>query len=336
MRDNIGVILIGLLLIIGLFNIFSDAKDLNADLQKRSIHIVDSSSVNLIWTGQPASQIPYYGPNGKLIWYGYQLVKNTSYYLGTHGTVSHTANSLNCQNCHLEGGTKPFGNNFGKVSSTYPLYRSRNDAVQNIQDRINDCMVRSMNGQTLAASSKEMKAIEAYIRWLGKDVPKGKAYGGTKIKALPLLDRPASPTKGKLVFQAKCQICHGVDGLGQKNFENTGYTYPPLWGPESYNDGAGMFRLKSIAAFVYTNMPFGTDYKHPELTKEQAWDVGAFVNSQPRPHLDQSQDWLQLAKKPVDYPKGPYISKDTFSEAQHKYGPFQPIQAVYSKTSNGK
>lgn len=331
MRDNIGALLIGLLVILGLFNTFSDAEDLNAALESRERHLTDSSVTNPIWTGYPASQIPYYGSKGELIWYGYQLIKNTSYYLGAHGKVAQMANGLNCQNCHLEGGTKPFGNNFGKVLATYPLYRARNNAVQNIQDRINDCMVRSLNGKPLSASSKEMKAIEAYINWLGKDVPKGKAYAGTKIKALPLLERPANPVTGRVVYQAKCQICHGMDGSGQKNIDHTGYTYPPLWGPESYNDGAGMFRLKSIAAFVYSNMPFGTDYKHPSLTKEEAWDVGAFVNSQPRPHLDQSKDWLQLSKKPVDYPTGPYIPEDSFPETQHKYGPFQPIQNVYDK-----
>ena len=73
-------------------------------------------------------------------------------------------------------------------------------------------------------------------------------------------------------------------------------------------------------------MPFGTDYHNPVLTDEEAWDVAAFVNSQPRPHKDQHLDWQKLAQKPIDFPFGPYT--DTFSERQHKYGPFKPIQAA--------
>ncbi|MBN8856950.1 MAG: cytochrome C, partial [Sphingobacteriales bacterium] len=92
----------------------------------------------------------------------------------------------------------------------------------------------------------------------------------------------------------------------------------------SYNDGAGLLRLSGFAAFVKNNMPFGTDFHKPVLSNEEAWDVAAFVNSHERPHMDQSTDWQDLAKKPVDYPYGPYI--DTFSEKQHKYGPFTPIK----------
>ena len=70
-------------------------------------------------------------------------------------------------------------------------------------------------------------------------------------------------------------------------------------------------------------MPFGATYHAPQLTAEEAWDVAAFVNTQPRPHKDQKQDWKDFAKKPVDFPFGPYA--DTFSEQQHKFGPFGPI-----------
>lgn len=336
MRNNFGAILIGLFFIMGLMMTISDAGELKASMNKRAATLETNTIDESTWTGYPASQIPYYRKNGELIWYGYQLIRNTSQYLGPHGKVATIANGLNCQNCHLEGGTKPFGNNFGKVSATYPLYRARNNAVQTIQDRINDCMTRSLNGKPLGASSREMKAIEAYIVWLDKDVPKGLVLPGTKVKALPLLDRPADPINGKLVYQAKCMICHGREGQGQQKLDHSGYDYPPLWGPESYNDGAGMFRLKSIAAFVYSNMPFGTDYQHPVLTKEEAWDVGSFVNSQPRPHLDQSKDWQQLIKKPIDFPYGPYVAEDTFSEIQHKYGPFRPIQEVYNKIAKSQ
>jgi thiosulfate dehydrogenase len=71
-------------------------------------------------------------------------------------------------------------------------------------------------------------------------------------------------------------------------------------------------------------MPFGVTYDAPRLTDEEAWDVAAFVNSQPRPHKDQSADWKDIAHKPIDFPFGPYA--DAFTEKQHKYGPFAPMQ----------
>src|SRR6185312_8971469 len=101
-----------------------------------------------------------------------------------------------------------------------------------------------------------------------------------------------------------------------------GYAFPPLWGKNSYNDGAGLYRLSSFTDFVKSNMPFGTSWQHPILTDAQAWDVAAYVNSQPRPHKDQSMDWKNIAEKPIDFPSGPYA--DSFSEKQHKYGPFLP------------
>lgn len=282
-----------------------------------------SEPVDSVWRGLNKYQIPYYSDSGKLIWYGHELIANTSYYLGPKGTVAQITNGMNCQNCHLDGGTIPFGNNYGKVYATYPLFRARSNGIQSIYDRVNDCLERSLNGKKIDSSSHEMQAIYAYIKWLGNEVPKGTARGGTSIMKLKYLDRAASPTKGQQVYIANCQSCHGDKGQGQINMEQTGYTYPPLWGEHSYNDGAGLYRISSFAGFVKNNMPFGTDYHDPKITDEEAWDVAAFVNSQPRPHKDQAADWKNISKKPVDFPFGPYM--DTFTAQQHKYGPFKPI-----------
>jgi thiosulfate dehydrogenase len=102
------------------------------------------------------------------------------------------------------------------------------------------------------------------------------------------------------------------------------YTYPPLWGANSYNSGAGLFRLSRFAGYVRDNMPLNqATHSTPSLSDAEAWDVAAFVNSRPRPSKDLSGDWPNIAKKPVDHPFGPYA--DGFSEEQHKFGPFQPI-----------
>jgi thiosulfate dehydrogenase len=81
-----------------------------------------------------------------------------------------------------------------------------------------------------------------------------------------------------------------------------------------------------MAGYVKDNMPFGVSHGNAQLTDEQAWDVAAFINSQPHPYKNLSKDWPDINTKPVDYPFGPY--GDTFSEKQHKFGPFEPIQQV--------
>jgi thiosulfate dehydrogenase len=287
---------------------------------------IDSSIYKTIWQGAPASQIPYYSrPDGKLIYYGQQLIANTAKYLGPKGSVLQISNGMNCQNCHLEAGTKPWGNNYSAVYTTYPKFRERSGAIEDIDKRVNDCFERSLNGKALDTTSKEMQAIHAYIKWLGEDLPKGAKPKGSGIEELPFMDRAADPAKGQLVYKQKCVTCHGPEGQGVLTIEGTMYQYPPLWGPHSYNSGAGLFRLSRFAGYVKNNMPQGADFHTPQLTNEEAWDVAAFVNSQPRPSLDLSKDWPNIAKKPVDHPFGPFA--DPFSEQQHKYGPFGPIKA---------
>ncbi len=265
------------------------------------------------------------GEDRKQLIYGQDLIANTSRYLGPDGSLTHSTNGMNCQNCHLNAGNKPFGNNYGGVASTYPKFRERSGGLESIEKRVNDCLQRSLNGQAIDSNSKEMLAIVAYIKWLGKNVEKGKKPNGSGITDLKFLDRPANPANGKLVYIDKCQTCHGLNGQGLKDLNNISYTYPPLWGDNSYNVGAGLFRLSRFAGYVKDNMPFAPETNHfnQVLTDEEAWDVAAFVNSQPRPTMDLSKDWPNKAGKPFDHPFGPYV--DSFTEVQHKYGPFAPI-----------
>jgi thiosulfate dehydrogenase len=121
----------------------------------------------------------------------------------------------------------------------------------------------------------------------------------------------------------KCQSCHGVNVEGKTDSLTNGYQYPPLWGEHSYNTGAGLYRLTKFAPFVKANMPYGTNYDKEQLNAEEAWDLAAFVNSQPRPVKKFRQDWPNILLKPVDLPDGPF--PDTYTTFQHKYGPFEPI-----------
>ncbi|WP_209329951.1 c-type cytochrome [Lunatimonas salinarum] len=264
-------------------------------------------------------------PNADLIAYGRELIVNTSEHLGPNGKVLKISNGLDCQNCHLDAGTAPLGNNYGAVFSTYPKVRGRSGEMEDIPKRINDCFERSLNGQPLKVESNEMRAMVAYMEWLGKDVPKGEKPKGSGIYELAVLDRAADPIKGQAVYAQLCQSCHMEDGQGMMKPDNTGYVYPPLWGPHSYNNGAGLYRLSRFAGYVKTNMPLGATFERPLLTDEQAWDVAAYVNSMERPQKDLSRDWPDISKKPMDHPYGPF--SDEFSEQQHKFGPFKPIIA---------
>jgi thiosulfate dehydrogenase len=261
---------------------------------------------------------------GSLIRYGRELIVNTSKYLGPKGMVAHISNGMNCQNCHINAGTLPFGNAFSAVASTYPKFRERSGKVESIEFRVNECMERSLNGSRLDSNSNEMRAMVAYLKWLGNGVPKEVKPKGAGTEELKFLAVRADTAKGRVVYTANCQRCHGKNGEGVLADDSVVYVYPPLWGSHSYAMSAGMYRLTRLSGFVKNNMPFGTTYQKPLLTDEEAWNVSAFINSQPRPQKLFSYDWPDINKKPVDYPFGPYT--DGFSEEQHKYGPFGPIK----------
>jgi thiosulfate dehydrogenase len=277
------------------------------------------------WTAPDTSKIPA-GKPGILIQYGRKLLANTSAYFGPSGSIAHLSKGMNCQNCHLDGGTRLFANNYASVAANYPRQNYRGGGVQTINGRIKDCFERSLNSKAPDTNSTEVQAMAAYINWTGADVKKGTKIKGSGSEKLPYLTVAADPLKGQIVYKAKCSVCHGNNGEGLLAGDKSHYTYPPLWGPDSYNDGAGMYRIGNLAGFVKNNMPFGASYKSPQLTNEEAWNVAAFINSQPRPHFDQRSDWKNLSKKPIDLPFGPYA--DTFSQRQHKYGPFGPMKKL--------
>jgi len=276
-----------------------------------------------IWHAPDTTYIP--GDDaGDLIRYGRTLVANTATYLGPKGKVSQYANGMNCQNCHLKAGTKLYANSFSAVYSIYPKFRPRSGSIENLEKRINDCMERSMNGKKLETLSKEMRAMVAYINWVGKDVKKGVTPTGASVVDVPWIDRAADTTKGRISYERHCDSCHGKNGLGLHAPDGITYIYPPLWGKNSYNTAAGMYRIARLAGFIKNNMPDQlSSVERPILTDEQSWDIAAYVNSMPRPQKTFKNDWPDISKKPVDYPFGPFA--DQYSETQHKYGPFKEI-----------
>ena len=290
--------------------------------QKKEIHFINTAE----WTAPDTATIPQ-TKEGDLIKYGRSLIINTAYYLGPKGTIAHISNGMNCDNCHMNAGTKLWANNFSAVKAKYPLYRNRSSSIETIQMRINACFERSLNGKKLSENSKEMAAIMAYINWVGQGVTKASKIVGTGSEILPFIDEPADSARGRILFISKCQLCHGANGEG-KSGDYNGYVYPPLWGNHSYNNGAGMYELSKLAGYIKNNMPYGADSKKPVLTDRESWDIAAYINSNPRPvYKDLKNDWHNISTKPVDYPFGPY--SDTFSQKQHKYGPFNPIALAH-------
>jgi thiosulfate dehydrogenase len=304
-------------------SIHPDANGNFTDEAKKGSIKEKENSVNY-WRAPAITELEE-NPDKVQILYGRELIIHTADYFGPNGTISKAfTNGMNCQNCHLDAGTKVFGNNYGSVNSTYPKYRARSGSIENVFKRINDCFERSLNGKTLDTNTREIQAIAAYIKWLGKDVPVGTKAVGSGLKDLPALDRAASVERGHAAYNQKCVSCHQSSGQGIMNTDQISYAYPPLWGTYSYNKGAGLFRISNFAKFIKSNMPLGASYTDPQLTDEEAWDIAAFVNSQPRADKNLKKDWPKIQEKPFDYPFGPYA--DGFDEQQHKYGPFKPIQ----------
>lgn len=277
---------------------------------------------------------------GQTVRRGRDLVVNTAALIGPHAAKPRdrfAGNNLDCQSCHIDGGTRKFGLPLVGVFAVYPNYRARSGSVGTIEERVNGCLVRSLNGRPLPQNSAAMTAIVAYLQFLSNGQPVGVRLTGQGPGHMPELTRAADPVRGQQVFARDCAVCHRTDGAGQAlGGAKPGYIMPPLWGPDSFNDGAGMARLTNAANFIRNNMPNGTTWAAPALSVDDAWDVAAYVLSHPRPRkAGLNRDFPDRREKPVDTPYGPYA--DSFSPAQHKYGPFQLLrEAIRAQAADGK
>jgi thiosulfate dehydrogenase len=272
---------------------------------------------------------------GRTVRLGRDLIVKTSSLIGPDAAdpaKRYGGNGLDCQSCHLNAGTQRFGLPLAGVWGVFPLYIARENEVRTLEERINGCMERSMNGRVLPVGSDQMKAMLTYINFISATEPVGKSLEGRATPPLPLPEKAGDPTHGREVFTATCAVCHGADGQGQRldpaEAKETGrrYRIPPLWGSDSFNDGAGMARGITAAQFVHANMPFGTTYETPALSVADAFDVVAYISGQPRPHKSRLEaDFPDRARKPVDATYPPFVGP--FTPDQHRLGPWPPIQA---------
>jgi len=263
--------------------------------------------------------------------YGRRLISQTSEYLGpdvADPKMRHMNNRLACASCHIGAGVEPGNLSLATAFSKYPRISPRSGGNETIQERINGCMMRSMNGRALEEKSPEMAAMVAYLKFLAdQDAGTGAAQKKAHESATFQTPKRAADLKnGEQVFGKRCAACHGKDGAGLAAAKDLlhGFVFPPLWGPNSFNDGAGMHRVLTAAKFVKARMPLG----NADLDDDQAFDVAAYFNSRPRPHMEGlEKDYPDRKKKPVDTGYGPYA--DSFSPEQHSFGPFAPIEAFY-------
>ena len=270
--------------------------------------------------------------------YGRRLIVETSALMGPDQpdpALRYTGSRLQCGSCHLKAGEEPGQLSLLETDPRYPRPSGRDGIVGDIKLRIEGCMTRSMNGRALPPDSAELNAMALYIKALSDrfKLTEKSRVAAHEPKGFAAPNRAANPKAGQQVFDARCARCHGADGLGLRaeNDPKHGYLYPPLWGPDSFNDGAGMHRVLTAARFIKAKMPLGQS----TLTDDEAFDVAAFINVQPRPEMaGLDKDYPDRSTKPVDTPYGPYA--DSFAIEQHRLGPFAPIEAFYAKLKGSK
>ena len=224
------------------------------------------------FTPPPESAMPG-GKLGKMIKLGENVFNDTQKY-----ATKYVGNGLNCENCHLQAGRQAYAAPLWGAYVIYPRYQAKAGKVVTLAKRFQECFQFSMNGKAPRANGKIITALISYSAWLAKGAAVGTNLPGRGYKILKLPPMKPNAARGKAVFAVNCLVCHGVHGQGVK--VNGAYQFPPLWGPHSFNSGAGMAKIKLAAAFIKANMPLT---KPGSLSEQQAWDVAAYVDSHKRP-----------------------------------------------------
>ncbi len=233
----------------------------------------------------PDGSLPPNDALGRSIRRGHALLIATRDSLPTH-----VGNALRCTSCHLDEGHRPNAMPLTGVYARFPQYRPRTDAVASIEDRINGCFRRSMNGTALSADDPAMRDLVAYFAFVSKGIAVGDSVPGQGLKHDIALT--GDTVAGATHFMASCARCHGPDGAGTA-------IAPPLWGPMSYNIGAGMARIRTLSGFIHANMPFDSAGTTSEA---DATNVAAYILSRPRPDFPgKEKDWPR-GDAPADLP----------------------------------
>lgn len=244
------------------------------------------------WRPPADSEIPN-DSIGAAIRRGLALVLNTP-----DSLPAYAPGNISCSNCHLAAGRNFEAAPLAGSHVRFPKYMDRSGAVISIADRVNYCFTRSLAGNRIPDDSREMEDILAYIAWLSRGVAVGdgkKLPGADGILPMPV-SGTGDRTRGEQVFATKCATCHLPTGAGQPAGTPR---IPALWGPRSFSVGASMARQGKAASFIWHNMPFGMG---KTLTHQEAWDVAAYITSQPRPDSPGKEGDWPTGGAPTDIP----------------------------------
>lgn len=225
------------------------------------------------WVVPQLDAIPA-GAHGDSIRKGALLFNDTDVY-----APQYTRAHVSCSSCHAERGVQPYAAPMVGLPAAFPAYNKRAGHIISLSDRIEECFVRSENGKPLPADAPEMQAIMDYIGWLSRPEPSHMPFKGRGLIALRALKPDVQ--HGGIVYAAQCAGCHGLHGEGRAPL------FPPLWGADSFNSGAGMNSIGKMAPFVQHNMP---QNRMGILSAQDAFDVSAYVHEQPRPVLNTAYD----------------------------------------------
>lgn len=245
--------------------------------------------------------------------YGEEIFNETNVVM-----ADYVGNELSCQSCHADGGLSQSSSMVG-VTADFPQYRPREGVVFTLEDRINGCMIRSMNGEKIPNDSEEMRALMSYLSYISKGVEIGEERPWRIVNSMEEVPEP-DVVNGEELYETKnCLACHGDDGQGTG--ANSG---PALWGDKSFNDGAGMSRLTKMAGYLQNNMPLGEEY---ELTDQEAADIAAFLLMHERPVWEGHDDDFPHGGRPTDI-----ITEDRREQIRNSEFDWTEIENVVPET----
>lgn len=257
-----------------------------SDPDRTTAHVGGTAFDESTWTANREADIPN-DSLGASIRRGLALMRFTPESLPQYAT-----SAMRCTSCHQDDGIKLSAGSLTGAHARFPQYMGRTGAVIDLADRINYCFTRSLAGNALPKESREMEDLLTYMAFISEGVPTGYHMSTAKMPGMPT-ELEGNPERGRQLYVEKtCATCHGANGEGIGPL-------PPLWGPSSYSIGASMARIERAAAFIYRNMP---QVNPGSLTEQEAWDLAAYINGQPRPDSPSKEmDW-PLGGNPANVP----------------------------------
>jgi thiosulfate dehydrogenase len=204
---------------------------------------------------------------------------------------------LQCVNCHrrksgsLHPGTTSKIGTFIGTATAFPAYSKRYDDVITLQNRIDGCFQRCLNGKKSVVNTKVGIAVASYITWLSNSLDinmssiaprtpsKIKFWSDSRKKFKKLFKKVTHKNylNGKRLYEKKCASCHGINGDGNGAF-------PPLWGKKdgkwlSYTADGSMAKLPNGATWIQENMPLGAS---KPLSDQEVVDITLYIDAQER------------------------------------------------------